>query len=98
MPDAVTYGGLVTVAALEALEPFRKEASMPFDAHPFLASNIWAYLPITILSIVGLIWLWRLLPQRHEAPRNGVFNRDVLTHIIGQQFQSTTVVLDGYFL
>lgn len=62
--DAVTYVALVTSAVLQALEPWRKEASMPPEAHPILSNSVWAYIPISLLIIVGLIWLGRQLAIR----------------------------------
>jgi hypothetical protein len=64
----------------------------------------WGYLPIalaaltafaaTVWSVNGIIW-----SRDHSRLKKENLVRDVatLTHIIGQQFQSTTVVLDGYF-
>jgi hypothetical protein len=57
--DAVTYVALVVSAALQALEPLRKEAAVPPDAHPILSSAAWAYVPLALLILVGLIWLAR---------------------------------------
>jgi uncharacterized BrkB/YihY/UPF0761 family membrane protein len=80
--DAVTYALLVTAAVSQAAEPFRKEAAMPSEAHPFLASHFWAYLPIVLLSLVALIWFWRFLPfaqQKNEELswqiRRSIFQR-----------------------
>jgi hypothetical protein len=57
--DAVTYVALVLSAALQALEPWRKEASAPPDTHPILSSSVWAYIPLGLLVLVGCIWLYR---------------------------------------
>jgi hypothetical protein len=57
--DAVTYVALVISAALQALEPWRKEASVPPDTHPILSSSVWAYIPLALLIAVGCIWLYR---------------------------------------
>jgi hypothetical protein len=66
--DAVAYAGLVTAAILETWEPFRKEAAMPPEAHPFLSSHWWNYLPVILLVLVGIVWLFqRLRPQKPDA-------------------------------
>ena len=57
--DAVTYVALVTCAVLQAAEPLRKEAAVPPDLHPVLSSSIWAYVPLALLTLVGVIWLAR---------------------------------------
>lgn len=66
--DAVTYAALVAGAVLQALEPFRKEAAVPLEAHPYLSSHLWAYLPLALLTLVGIIWLYRqLFPHKTTA-------------------------------
>jgi hypothetical protein len=62
--DAVTYVALVTSAVIMAAEPLRKEAATPPESHPFLSSDVWAYLPIILLSAVGVIWLVRQIRAR----------------------------------
>jgi len=69
--DAVTYVALVTSALLQALEPWRKEAAIPPNVHPILSNNAWSYLPLVLLTIVGIIWLVRQLrtpSAKVEAP------------------------------
>ena len=68
--DAVTYVGLVTVAVLEALEPARKEALMSPEPHPFLSWSGWNYLPIILLTLVAVIWLWKALQPRITTNRH----------------------------
>jgi hypothetical protein len=68
--DAATYAALITVAIFEAWEPFRKEAATPPEAHPYLSSNLLNYIPIVLLTLVGIIWLLRqLFPLLEPAPR-----------------------------
>jgi hypothetical protein len=62
--DAVTYAALVASAVLQALDPFRKEAAMPPEAHPILSSHIWSYIPVALLTLVAIIWLI----QRFRSP------------------------------
>jgi hypothetical protein len=70
-----------------------------------LAAQGWAAIFIVallssgiILGAAALLFLsiskWRELKN---PSANGIFNHDALVHIIGQQFQNTTVILDGYF-
>jgi hypothetical protein len=67
--DAVTYGALVTGAVLQALEPWRKEAAVPPEIHPVLSSPVWAYVPLVLLTLVGLIWLAKqFIPTAVHAP------------------------------
>jgi hypothetical protein len=67
--DAVTYVALVTSAVLQAAEPWRKEAATPPDLHPILSSPVWAYVPLALLTVVSLIWLFRQI--RWPAPKRG---------------------------
>jgi hypothetical protein len=88
---AATYASLVTVAIVEALDQFRKEAAVPPEAHPILASNIWAYVPIVLLSLVALIWLWRLL-RPNPTPTD---HTKSLTPVYSTTFDGQTITLDG---
>jgi hypothetical protein len=62
--DAITYAALVTSAVIMAIDPLRKEVAMPPESHPLLSSNVWAYLPIILLSVVAVIWLVRQIRAR----------------------------------
>jgi hypothetical protein len=66
--DAVTYVALVTAAVLQAGEPWRKEAATPPDLHPILSSPVWAYIPLALLTVVGIIWLFRQINPRKIDP------------------------------
>jgi hypothetical protein len=65
--DAVTYAALVAGAVLQALEPWRKEAAVPPETHPYLSSHAWSYFPLVLLTFVGLIWLYRQLTHRTQT-------------------------------
>jgi len=60
-----------------------------------LSTSRVAWFVMFVVGIGAVLIAARL--KMHEAPGNEVFNRDALTHIIGQQFQSTTISLDGNF-
>jgi hypothetical protein len=68
--DAVTYVALVTAAVLQAAEPWRKEAAVPPDLHPILSSPVWAYIPLALLFIVGVIWLFRQIKPNRTPPQS----------------------------
>ncbi|MFZ3327071.1 MAG: hypothetical protein WA231_14770, partial [Methylocella sp.] len=104
--DAVTYALLVATAVSQAADPFRKEAAMPSEAHPFLASHVWAYLPIVLLSLVALIWFWRFLPFAQQKKRGiELVNPSVhfptpdwhepLKPIVNQIYRNETIEIDG---
>jgi hypothetical protein len=65
--DITTYAALVATAILEAFDSFRKDAAMPPEAHPFLSSHAWSYVPIALLSLVGIIWLVQRFHRRHSV-------------------------------
>jgi hypothetical protein len=67
--DAVTYVALVTSAVLQAAEPLRKEAAVPADLHPILSSQLWAYAPLALLLLVGVIWLVRQIRPSRAVPQ-----------------------------
>jgi len=81
--DAVTYVALVLSATLQALEPLRKEASVPPGTHPILSSSVWAYIPLALLVLVGCIWLYRQISPvfidhpASGAPHNEAVNKEV---------------------
>jgi|ERR1700730_9799 len=92
--DTVTYAGLVTSAVLQAIEPWRKEAAMPAESHPVLASAIWSYLPLILLTVVGIIWLVRQFTHigiRKKSTDD--FNK--ITQVFHKTFANQTVPLDN---
>jgi hypothetical protein len=80
--DAITYVALVISAALLALEPWRKEAATPPDLHPVLSSPVWAYIPLALLTAVGVLWLFRQI---------GHLFKDRQTPVVTQNEAAATV-------
>jgi hypothetical protein len=105
--DVATYTGLAAVATLEAYEPFRKEAAIPPESHPILAHNLWNYVPIILLSLIALLWLWGFLTarwrpqiQKRELPIPSIDFPTPdwvkpLTPVINKKYKNETVELDG---
>jgi hypothetical protein len=91
--DAVTYTALVATAIIQAFDTFRKEAAIPLDTHSILANPVWSYIPIALLTLVGLIWLGRQFGWWDKP--SDVALSDKTKQIRGQTFKHETVPLDG---
>jgi hypothetical protein len=96
--DAVTYVGLLAVAVMEAADGARKEAAMPADLHPFLASHYWSYAPIIIMTLVGLIWLYKVvftsaISDFGKRLTSGRVKNRLITNKV---FKHTEVLLDNH--
>ena len=66
---------------------------MPSDAHPILSSSIWAYLPLGLLCVVGLIWLLKLILSKRQSETEPTQNQPL--EVVSNQRLAGIVVVDG---